>query len=219
MAKRILTVITSCIAFSAVLILGDWINIAYLLGLDISSLNWDFIALLIGNIVVVALYLITYIAIDRNNMKRSQNQERTVDIFLEDIYSQCKEFVELIDNGYARRMAAQKCDFEQTERNDPALSGYQNLPFELEEYVFAAVSNGILSDSEFREYLDIRKRYKRYVSNRITFFDAEENQDNPNALEMVSYLRKKRTELLESLDTKLTALKTQNKQGDYYADD
>lgn len=204
MRKKVGAIIIAFIFLSFCLCIADYFNVPSLLGIDVPSINWDFTSMLIGNVIVIILYLITFVLIDRSNIKRSENQERNVHIILTKIYSHCKEFIELLDNKDTAKMAAKKCNFDVPNFQDPVMVKYQDLPFELEQYVLDASHNGILSEEEFQTYISIRKRYKSYITNKITFFDADEYSDNPQiAHGIIPYLKKERTELMEEIDNQL----------------
>ena len=204
MRKNVCAIIIAFALLSVGLCIADYFNYPSLLGIDIPSINWDFTSMLISNIIVIILYLITFVLIDHSNIKRSENQERNVRIILNKSYTHCKEFIELLDNKENAKMAAKKCNFDVPNFQDPVMVKYQDLPFELEQYILDASHNGILSEEEFQTYINIRKLYKSYITNRITFFDADKYYDNPQITHsIIPYLEKTRSELISEIERQL----------------
>lgn len=189
--------------------IADYFNIPGCIGFDVQSLNWDFLGILIGNFVVIFLYILTYLLIDYRDIKRNENQMQNIRLVLADVYNQCKTQVKLFDNKTFTKLTAKKCNFDTPSFEDPVLTRIQKMPFELEQYILDSSNSGILSKAEFQAFLNIRKEYKAYVLFKITFFDVDEQTCNTqDQNELVQYINKKRDILMNSIETQLTILQS-----------
>lgn len=205
--RKIYRIILVSVGMILILITADYFNLPSNIGFDMPSLNWDFLGILIGNFVVLFLYIITYLLIDHRNIKRNENQVRNIKLILADAYTQCKNQIELFDKKEIVKSAAKKCNFNVLNFQDPVLTQIQEMPFELEQYILDSSNSGILSKAEFQAFLNIRKEYKSYISFKITFFDAEEHTDNQEVQnELTLFITQKRDSLLKSIDTQLSVL-------------
>ncbi len=179
MMRKIVCIIFVSIIFFIGFLFADFFNIGEILDLDFSRLNWEFLSLIVNNLILIVLYVVTYIVIDRKNVVRSNNQEQSAKRYLKTIYNQCNNFIDLLDMEDARELMTSRCDFNKPVNDNPILNNLCDLPFELEHHVLEASNNGILSDADLSRFLDIRVRYKNYIQFRIIFFNIEEHEDNP----------------------------------------
>ena len=205
--KNIIKITCFLFAISfVVFILFDYYNCMAVLGLDATKFNWDFLSILIGNFVVIGLFLITYSLIDKRNLERNCNQEKSAKIILKEIYSKCEEDILLYDNKEVLERISKKCDFDMPIFQDPIITRLKDYPFEYEEIIFTAASNGMLTEDEFASFIKIRNDFKTYVTRRIIFFDAEENKIKNTQNGLLSILKEGRTSLLEAIKKELQSL-------------
>jgi len=205
--KRVFkTICFLLVASFVILVLLDYFNCAGLIGLDVTKLNWDFLSIVIGNFVVISLYLTTYFLIDKRNLERNNNQEQSAKIVLREIYSKCEEDILLYDNKEVLERISKKCDFDIPICQDPMIARIKDYPFEYEEIIFTAASNGMLTESEFDSFIKIRNEFKTYVTRRIIFFDAEENEIKNTQNGLLKILREGRASLLEAIKKELKNL-------------
>jgi len=205
--KRVFkTICFLLVASFVILVLLDYFNCAGLIGLDVTKLNWDFLSIVIGNFVVISLYLTTYFLIDKRNLERNNNQEQSAKIVLREIYSKCEEDILLYDNKEVLERISKKCDFDIPIFQDPMIARIKDYPFEYEEIIFTAASNGMLTESEFDSFIKIRNEFKTYVTRRIIFFDAEENEIKNTQNGLLKILREGRASLLEAIKKELKNL-------------
>ena len=203
-AKKIVLVVAVCVLIISAVVALDSLNVATALGLDTSAFQWDLLSIVIGNVVVIAIFIITYILIESNNIKRQKNQEKSAKIILEGIYNQCKSTISWLDDSNVRNSTASKLNGNLPLYEEPTVKRCQNAPFEYEQYVFEASNNGILSEDEFTTFLQIREHYKKYIALRLTFFDAETyNNGLPIEEQMKALIKTKRQELLQMIDRQL----------------
>ena len=211
MKKKLLPVFVITAVTYSLLLVADYFNFPSYLGIDVPAMNWDFLSLVIGNGLVVFFYVVTYLLIDHREIQKSDNQLWNVRQILIDIYRQCKEIIEDLDDPQARSSIVEKCDFDLPRFNEPMFLQIQNLPFELEQYIMDASNNGVLSEDEFRMYLLIRREYKKYVANRITFFDIEDTEkEKPLKQAIMQKMCDMRSFLLTTLESQIFRLATNN---------
>ena len=205
--KIVLVIIISALVISAFLFC-DAFNIMTLLWEGSVEFQWDLQAIVIGNVVVIAIFITTYILIESNNIKRQNNQEKSAKIILETIYENCKSMIASLDNVYTRERAAQRMNGDVPVHQDPVIKHCQDAPFEYKQYLFEASNGGILAEKEFKSFLQISQKYKEFVVLRLAFFDAEKYDDGlPIQKEMKALIATRRQELLRMLDDASVDLK------------
>ena len=212
-AKKIVLVVAVCVFTVSAVITLDALNIAAALGLDTSVFQWDLLSIIVGNVVVIAIFIITYILIESNNIKRQKNQEKSAKIILKNIYNQCQSMMASLEDGGTRKITAYKLNGNVALHEEPTVKYCQDVPFEYGQYIFEASSNGVLSESEFQAFLEIRRAYKVYVAMRLTFYDAETYNTGLNIEEYLkSILATKRNEVLDMIKEQLNNLATDKKR-------
>lgn len=174
MKKRIFAILLSCVAITSVYFCLDVNNTIAGMGIPTQEINWDIASIVIGNLVVIGLYLITYSLLDNRSIERDRNQREVALLLLSKTYDQCAESVRLFDYPGAAEKAAQKCDFSKTAHQDSQLMYYFEFPFEFHEQIVEMASTGIISREEFGNYLELKEAYRKHINRKIMFFDHEE---------------------------------------------
>lgn len=178
MKKRIFKIILSCLALTFVYFFLDISDLLTGIGIHSEKINWDIASIVIGNLVVIGLYLITFNLLDSRQIKMSKNQREVALLFLTKTYEQCKESVLLFERREVREKAVEKCDFDKVIHEDKQLQYYLDFPFEFHEQIVEFASTGIISKKEFFDYLELREAFRKHINIRIMFFDQE---DLPNS--------------------------------------
>lgn len=178
MKKRIFKIIVSCLALTSIYFLLDINDLPAGIGIHSEKINWDIASIVIGNLVVIGLYLITFSLLDSRQIKMSKNQREVALLLMSKTYEQCKESVLLFERREVREKAVEKCDFDKVIHEDKQLQYYLDFPFEFHEQIVAFASTGIISKKEFSDYLELREVFRKHISIRIMFFDRE---DLPNS--------------------------------------
>lgn len=174
MKKRIFAIIFSCVAITFAYFFFDVNNIVAGMGIPTQEINWDIASIVIGNLIVIALYLITYNLIDNRSIEKDKNQREVALLLLNKTYDQSAESVKLFDYPGAAEKAAQKCDFSKTAHQDSQLMYYLEFPFEFHEQIVEFASTGIISKEEFDNYLELKEAFRTHINRKIMFFDKEE---------------------------------------------
>lgn len=173
MKNRIPRVIATCILLNTVYLLLDIFNVPSRMGIDIPSVNWDSAALVVGNIIVIGLFMVTYFLLDKRNVEKENNQREIAKRMLLTMYDSCVEMAELFEDEDNRAQAIKHCDFNKLEFEDAVMSTYLNLPFEHHDAVLDFATAGVISAEEFEDYMKIQKQYKAHVNLRIILFDED----------------------------------------------
>ena len=174
MKNRIFKIIVSCLALTSIYFLLDINDLPAGIGIHSEKINWDIASIVIGNLVVIGLYLITFNLLDSRQIKMSKNQREVALLLMSKTYEQCKESVLLFERREVREKAVEKCDFDKVIHEDKQLQYYLDFPFEFHEQIVEFASTGIISKKEFSDYLELREAFNI----RIMFFDRE---DLPNS--------------------------------------
>ena len=136
--------------------------------------GFDLFSLIVNNGIVILIAIITFIYIDRRNVKRMKNQEEVAKVFLLEVYKNCKETVELFDDDSIARLIVKKSDFDKTITADAPVKKLENSAFENESIVFDSFKEGVLSKDIFQAYIDMKQAFQKFMFTRITLFDAPE---------------------------------------------
>lgn len=190
------------IAGIILLVVADYFNVFSRLGVNVRNLNLDFMSLIIGNVVVILLFVIAYVLVDRRSIAKEKNKRKTALIILKGIYEQTVEVVELFAEDEARMLAAEKCDFSKVISQDPMQSLYYNLPFaENDRTIIAFAQEGVLNANELSTYLDVKKKYGSYINLSFLFREPERHISlNPRKAELLSVLEENLSKIQEELD-------------------
>lgn len=199
MKKRIFVILLFCVAITSVYFCLDVNNTIAGMGIPTQEINWDIASMVIGNLVVISLYLITYNLIDNRSIEKDRNQREVALLLLNKTYDQCAESVELFDYPGAAEKAAQKCDFSKTAHQDSQLMFYIEFPFEFHEQIVELASNGIISREEFYNYLELKEAFRKHIDRKIMFFDREELSIETKK-EFVDIFEKVTDQLKESME-------------------
>lgn len=178
MKKRIFKIILSCLVLTFVYFFLDISDLITGVGIHSEKINWDIASIVIGNLVVIGLYLITFNLLDFRQIKINKNQREVVLLLLTKTYEQCKESVLLFEDREVRKKAVEKCDFDKVIHENKQLQYYLDFPFEFHEQIVEFASTGIISKNELSDYLELREAFRKHINIRIVFFDRE---DLPNS--------------------------------------
>ena len=174
MRKRIFVIILSCTAIISIYFCLDINNTFAGMGLSTQEINWDIASIVIGNLVVIGLYLITFSLLDQRIIEKDGNQREVALLLLNKTYDQCKEFVTLFERPEILKSAVEKCDFSKNIHEDSQMMYYLEFPFEFHKQITEFACAGIISQKEFSDYIDVREAFKNHISMRIMFFDKND---------------------------------------------
>ena len=199
--KKAIAFLIILIVATIFFIIADIFDISIWLPI-IENINLEFVSILMNCSVVIGLYLLTFIFVDKSAKKKETNQKDSCTIMLRSIYENCKNSVEILDQKENVVSAVAKCNFNVPNYKDEFFTHLQNYPFEYENQLFQYINSGILPRKEFEDYLNIKCKHKEYITLRITFFDIDEYNDE-QSIELLNTIKSKRIELLSLLNEKL----------------
>lgn len=169
--KTIKLLLVILFVFSILVLIIDYFNLFSYFGMNMEYINWDLSSIVITNMVVIALFGITYILIDSRNIQKDKNQRDIAYLTLIEIYEECKDMVDLFSQEENRKIASEKVDGNKLAYEDSAHMHYLNYPFENESLIYDFASSGIIPKDVFSDFLSIKKDYQKYITAAIVFYD------------------------------------------------
>ena len=203
--RRIVAVLCVLLALSVIL---DYFNISQVFHIDMSNFNWDFLSIFVGNLVVVGLYYLTYRLIDRDNIKRAKNQERNVKKVINIVYTECRKNIALLENEIGIVEVLPDVQSDSHIYVADVMERINKTVFAMEPFIYDAVNNGVVAESELETYINIRSAFIQYVSYRALLF-AEKSKGRElekNSLFMDTIKRVK-TDLIHDIELLLSEAK------------
>ena len=203
--RRIVAVLCVFLVLSVIL---DYFNISQIIHIDMSNLNWDFLSIFVGNLVVVGLYYLTYRLIDRDNIKRAKNQERNVKKVINIVYTECRKNIALLENEIGIVEVLPDVQSDSHIYVADVMERINKTVFAMEPFIYDAVNNGVVAESELETYINIRSAFIQYVSYRALLF-AEKSKGRElekNSLFMDTIKRVK-TDLIHDIEQQLSEAK------------
>lgn len=163
-----------------VYLIFDYCNLPSIL-FNMSNINANFHT----NAITVLLFLITYFLINKRDVDTKGNQRKTAISMLIYTYDACKEYPSLFESDEKfLRLTVSKCDFNKPMTENKVAVYLQNYPFDYHNMICEFAKNGIISNKEFSNYLEVRKCYQNCISMKITFFDVEESELPVNIIDL-----------------------------------
>ena len=203
--RRIVAVLCVLLALSVIL---DYFNISQIIHIDMSNFNWNFLSIFVGNLVVVGLYYLTYRLIDRDNIKRAKNQERNVKKVINIVYTECRKNIALLENEIGIVEVLPDVQSDSHIYVVDVMERINKTVFAMEPFIYDAVNNGVVAESELETYINIRSAFIQYVSYRALLF-AEKSKGRElekNSLFMDTIKRVK-TDLIHDIEQQLSEAK------------
>lgn len=186
--KALIAVLCVGIIISAAVII-DWMNIPSKMGIVSAQFNYDFWSIMIGGLVPIGLFVVTYILIDSYQNEKEKNKIGVAMALIKQAYDTVSTFAGLYIREDVRRVAVQKCDFNKSIIDDPTFQNLQNIPFESNDTIIQFVSEGVIEKSIFQDYLDVKKQYEIFVTTAILFFELTD-QINTEYVKLCDMIKK-----------------------------
>ncbi len=151
-----LYVIIFAILVIFVLLVLDIFNIPTKLGFNIRVINTNLWGIILSNIIVITLFMITFILFDRRNIEKDELGKYAGKVLLESTYESVKSFVPIIcaiiKNKDCNEIS-KKIDFNYI----------NNRPFDNEQKIFELLQNGFLEKKDYAKYIEIKQCYQKMV--------------------------------------------------------
>ena len=203
--RRIVAVLCVLLALSVIL---DYFNISQVFHIDMSNFNWDFLSIFVGNLVVVGLYYLTYWLIDRHNIKRTENQERNVKTVINEVYKQCNKIIALLENEIGIVEVLPDVQPDNNTYVADVIETINKSVFATEPFIYDAVVNGIIAQSELETYINIRSDFIKYVSYRARLFaNKSKGGESTKTSLLVDTIKDLKTKLMHDIEQQLSKAK------------
>lgn len=179
--SRVLGIIFLGIAIVVAYFIIDYLDVLSKFGFNPESVNLDLLGIVVNSVIVIGLYYLSFIYIDKRQIEKDQNMKDLCSILLHQTYTSCKKNYELVCNyNVVKEYIIPKL------QEDNIIHNLQEIPFKNERELMSIAEQGNISSEEMQTYLFIRDSYKFFVNMRIAFYDAKdqskEKQEEVNAL-------------------------------------
>lgn len=134
-------------------------------------MNWDVAGIVIGNLVVICLFMITFHLLDRRNIEKDRNQREIAILTLKSTCEECKAMVEMFDNPKILSSVLSKIDHNIPMAEDKCRQYYLNRPFKYREKIEEFTISGIITKDEYSGFIDVEKKYTIYINAKISLND------------------------------------------------
>ena len=162
------------------------------------KLNFDFLNIFINALVIVFMFIITYLLIERktfdNEEKIEKNKRGMLLLLLEKVCDECLSQIKMLDEQeMVEKYLIPKINFNSTD--NIIIENIKSKPFEYENRIINLFSDGILDKKYFKNYMNIKDCFESYVQWRITLFDAKKSGRS----DLVELVSSKKTEILNAV--------------------
>lgn len=175
----------------------DYLNIPTLLNLRIYNINNDFLSIFINSIIVIFLYIITYLTIDKKSIEKSKNIEDIYKQILINMYNDCIETINICCDDYILKKIVEKVDGNTPMIENKLVNNLIKTPFESKQIILDFAKNGDISVNTLQNFLVIETDYRKYINMLILCYDRK------------YYIEPLKIDLLKKINTEVGVLKKQ----------
>lgn len=183
------------IIFTLVYLIIDYLNLPTLLNIYIDNINSNLLDIFINSIIVIILYLITYLTIDKRTIEKSKNKKDIYKQILINMYSECIQTLNLIHDENILNKIIKQVDGNAPIIENKIVNNLMNLPFENKDTILDFAKSGEIDVNTFQRFLNIQLDYRKYINMLIICFDRQE------------YIKTLKVELLKKLNKEVELLK------------
>ncbi len=158
----------------------DLADVPTKLGIDMGNINTDILAIVVNVVVVIALYAITYLTIDRRQMEKEDNSKKTGKILLKDAYTTCLGNLQVIEKEGVLKACAAMPNPDGPNPAHPTEEMLKNSPFESNNMILQLASEGNILPEDLETYLTIQVEFKTIIllcilARRLKEFDVDKD--------------------------------------------
>ncbi len=175
----------------------DYLNIPTLLNIHIDNINDSLLNIFINSIVVIILYLITYLTIDKRAIEKSKNKKDIYKQILINMYTECIETINLLYDKSILNKVVNQVDGNAPIIENKIVNNLINLPFESKETILDFAKNGEVDVNTLQRFLKIQSDYRKYINMLIICFDKQ------------NYIESLKLDLLKKLNNEIIFLQKQ----------
>lgn len=117
------------------------------------------------------MYIITYLVIDKKQIKQLNNKRNIAKLLLIEAYEECLSEIEWMDKDDYRNHVAGRIDFNDYLNNNPTYKKIAENAFYNQEMILSFAKEGIISSTHLENYLNVRKEFRLFLTMAITFHD------------------------------------------------
>lgn len=155
-----------------ILIVMDFLNLpSYMF--NMGKINWDFSSSVINSVVVIILYLITYIVLDRRTAEKEKNKNKICILLIRNAFEEAKSQAELLSSEIIEKYLVPKVDFNAVLINDEMIIQVSNVPFQNDKLILELAKDGQISEEILSGYFKVKASYQSFINVSVTFFDVE----------------------------------------------
>lgn len=162
------------IIFTLVYLIVDYLNLLTLLDIHIDNLNTDLLNIVINSIIVITLYLVTYLTLDRRSIQISKNKVEIYKQILINMYKDCVDTINLFSQPKILNNIIKDLDFDAPLNRNEKFSRLIVSPFENKDIIFDLAKSGEIDVETFQKFLTIQTEYRKYITTLIVFYDRTE---------------------------------------------
>ena len=161
----------------------------------IDNINSNLLDIFINSIIVIILYLITYLTIDKRTIEKSKNKKDVYKQILINMYSECIQTLNLIHDENILNKIIKQVDGNAPIIENKIVNNLMNLPFENKDTILDFAKSGEIDVNTFQRFLNIQSDYRKYINMLIICFNRQE------------YIETLKVELLKKLNKEVELLK------------
>lgn len=175
MDKRNCIIVCILIGFICLMLFAlDYYDVLSKNNIDIWRINIDFWSTLISSAIVIALYIITYVLIDKRRIKQEENKRNVANLLLRKIYSECLDDIKRMESKDYRIAMASKINFDNSIGDEPVYQQLMDSPFDNHEMILSFAKEGVIKAETLEKYLNVKREFRVFIIASMTFYDRYE---------------------------------------------
>lgn len=149
--KPIIITIFGCLILNALIVLVDYFDLLSRIGFHINHINLELIGIVVGNSIVICLYLITFYLFDKRRIDENDRAEYAGYLLLMDVYQRCDSCLYIMQ---------EVLNFiDETGIPPKAKDFLIEDPFENNEKLLDLLISGKITVKHYDEYCAIKEQY------------------------------------------------------------
>lgn len=147
----------------------DYFNLPSFFGLNMKNINYDIQNIVVSIITTFGLFLITYLLIERHNIRRQKNQYEIAKYSLQLVYMTCERLINQLDKEDKKFLKKEGKEI---------VSMYEKQPFYDDQLIMQLGVDGAIPFFWTERYQKIKANYSLYVK-MFVFMDNDISVNDP----------------------------------------
>ncbi len=170
--QRGLVITVFCIMGAAIttILLLSIFDIPSKIGLNCNDINWGIQGTLIGAVITIGLFVLTYLLIQRRDIKRQRNKQEIAALLLKETYHDCKKGLEVFKLSYYRELTTEKND-ENKKLIGSYAERFAESSFQNETIIMDLCKDGVISSEQLKTYFMVKTFYLQHFTVSIAMPD------------------------------------------------